>query len=294
MKRRVQPKLKAESHKLTASLEKPKAAQAGCARLRLDLAFVGTQLCGWQSQARGTTVQGLVDGALRAIGHAGARTVGCSRTDSGVHARLFTAHVETDLDRALGAVLNGLNANLPPQVRVYRVSRPAQGFHARYSCTLKRYRYHLYTGGTVPPSIEPFVWPWHGRIGEEALRESAELFVGEHDFAALTTADGRERNTQRTLTECRWEDRGPLLVLHVTGRSFLHRMVRCMAGAMVAAGTGRVSLPALRSALAGDCTGPQIPALPAQGLTLWEVEYPGEGPEPESAGEIPDGPIFPL
>ena len=287
MKRKAQQKLTAESYEL-------KAGQAGNARLRLDLAFVGTGLCGWQVQARGTTVQGLVDGALRAVGHGGTKVVGCSRTDSGVHARTFTAHVDTDIDRPLGAVLSGLNANLPPQVRVYRVSRPGRDFHARYACTLKRYRYHLFTGAVVPPPVEPYVWPWRGRISREALGDSAALFLGEHDFSAFTTADGRERNTRRTVTECRWEERGELLVLHVSGPSFLHRMVRCMGGAMIGAGTGRLSLRDIRSALAGDLSGPQIPALPAQGLALWEVEYPAEATDLDSAGGIPEGLLFPL
>jgi tRNA pseudouridine38-40 synthase len=287
MKKSVPPKLKAESAELGA-------AQAGSTRLRLDLAFVGTGLCGWQAQTRGTTVQGLADNALRAIGHSGPRVVGCSRTDSGVHARLFSAHVDTALRRPLTAVLNGLNANLPPVVRIYRVSTAPQDYHARFSCVLKRYRYHLYTGPVVPPGLGPFVWPWKGQLDLEALSRAAALFQGERNFAAFTTADGRERNTLRIVKECRWERRGPLLILHVTGPSFLHRQVRCMAGAMIGVGTGRLQLEDLRRALLGETRGPQIPALPAQGLTLWDVEYPAQCKPAESAGQIPEGPIFPL
>lgn len=287
MKRSAPPNPKAESHEL-------RGAQAGHARLRLDLAFVGTGFCGWQSQARGTTVQGLVDGALRAIGHCGPRVVGCSRTDSGVHARLFSAHVDTGLRRPASALLNGLNANLPPAVRVYRAGAAPPEFHARFSCALKRYRYHLYTGPVVPPALEPFVWPWKGRLDLEGLSRAADLFKGERDYAALTTADGRERTTRRTVRECRWEGRGPLLVLHVTGPSFLHRQVRCMAGAMVGTGTGRLELEDIRRALTGERDGPQIPALPAQGLTLWDLEYPPQFKPVECAGQIPEGPIFPL
>lgn len=294
MKTKAQREPKAESHKPSASLSKLSASPKGLSRLRLDLAFVGTGFCGWQSQVKGTTVQGLLDVALQAIGHRGSRAVGCSRTDSGVHARLFTAHVDTGLERPLSAVLNGLNANLPPQVRIYRASRAPQGFHARYASTLKRYRYHLYRGKVIPPAVEPFVWAWRGELVEESLREAAALFPGEHDFAALTTADGRERNTLRTISECRWEERGPLFVLHVAGPSFLHRMVRCMGGAMIAAGTGRMTIPEIRSALAAKPGGPQIPALPAQGLTLWDVEYGGFPDPADGAGEIPESLLFPL
>ena len=258
------------------------------------MAFVGTDLAGWQAQARGTTVQGLVDEALKAIGHRGARVVGCSRTDAGVHARLFTAHVDASMDRPLEAVLKGLNANLPPQVRVYRVHRVPGAFHARFSCSGKSYRYHLFTAGVAPPHLAPYVWVWQGPLDGAAMERAAQAFVGEHDFAALTTREGRERNTRRSVTQCGWERRGSLLILHVTGPSFLHRMVRCMGGAMVAAGTGRLGLAQIERALAGDLSGPQIPALPAQGLALWEARFEGAPAPTETAGVLPDTPLFPL
>jgi tRNA pseudouridine38-40 synthase len=266
----------------------------GSRRLRLDLGFTGTEFRGWQAQARGTTVQGLVDEALRSIDHSGPRVTGCSRTDSGVHARTFTAHVDTFLRRPLLSILKGLNANLPPQVRVYRAGWPPPDFHARYSCTGKSYRYHLYVGPVVPPPLAPYVWAWQGELDLAAMREGCGLFLGEHDFAAFTTADGRERNTLRTVTRCDWVLDGPVLALHVSGPSFLHRMVRCIGGALVAVGTGRLSPADVERALGGDLSGPQIPALPAQALTLWEVNYPVEMEPAEVAGAWPEGPLFPL
>lgn len=263
-------------------------------RLRLDLAFAGTDLRGWQAQARGTTVQGLLDEALRAIDHRGAKVTGCSRTDSGVHARAFSAHVDTPLRRPLAAILKGLNANLPPQVRVFRAGWAPEGFHARYSCTGKSYRYHLYVGPVVPPPLAPYVWAWQGELDVAAMQAGCSLFLGEHDFAAFTTADGRERATRRTVTGCEWVQGGPVLALHVSGPSFLHRMVRCIGGALVAMGTGRLSAADVVRALEGRLDGPQIPALPAQALTLWEVRYPPELEPAEVAGAWPEGPAFPL
>lgn len=276
-----------------ATQEKPAHAAPG-SRLRLDLAFVGTGLSGWQVQARGRTAQGLVDDALRAIDHRGGKVVGCSRTDSGVHVRLFAAHVDTALSRSPSAVLAGLNANLPPQIRIYMVSRASAEFHARYSCVRKTYRYHLHTGPAAPPHLAPFVWPWRGKLDLPAMQSASALFRGDRDFAAFTTADGRAKNTRRAVEQCLWEERDELLVLHVSGKSFLHRMVRCMAGALVAAGTGRLAEADLEKALSGDTSGPQIPALPAQGLALWSVEYPEEPAPGESAGAIPAEPLFPL
>lgn len=272
----------------------PHDARPGLRRLRLDLGFLGSAYRGWQAQSRGTTVQDLVDEALKRIDHKGGRVVGCSRTDSGVHALRFTAHVDTALARPLPAILKGLNSNLPHDVRIFRVGWACTDFHARYKSNGKAYRYHLYLGPVVPPALFPFVWQWHGELDAPAMDRSAAAILGEHDFSAMTTADGREKNTRRTVTECRWERRGPLLVLHVAGLSFLHRMVRCIAGLLVAVGNGRLGERDVLHALTGAMDGPQIPALPAQGLALWSVEYPAKMEPAESYGRYPDGPLFPV
>lgn len=239
-------------------------------------------------------MQGLLERALQAVGHLHGRPVGCSRTDAGVHARLFTAHVDFSRERPLPALLEGLNANLPPEVRVYRVSRVPETFHARYACLEKTYRYHLHRGPVVPPFLAPFVWCWRGPLDTEAMGEAAALFVGEHDFAALTTAEGRARKTVRTVTRCDLSLRGDLLVLEVAGPSFLHRMVRCLAGLLVAVGTGRLAREEVAQVLREGKASFQVPALPAQGLALWEVRYDPSVAGDPAAGALPALGLFPL
>lgn len=263
-------------------------------RTRLDIAFCGSGLSGWQAQKDDATVQDLLDRALRHIGHRGSRVVGCSRTDAGVHARAFTAHVDTNLDRSSEAILHGLNAHLPRSVRVYRVGRATEDFHARYSCLGKTYRYHIYREAVVPPFLAPYVLRWKGVLNYGIMDAASRAFVGEHNFACFTTAYGRTRNTRRTVTRCRIEERGPLLVLHVSGVSFLHRMVRLIGGALVAAGTGRLDADRIPSMLSGVPPDVQIPALPARGLVLWSLDYPPEA-EPEAPfGTIPEESAFPV
>jgi tRNA pseudouridine38-40 synthase len=179
--------------------------------------------------------------------------------------------------------MKGLNTALPPEIRVYRAAEVPSEFHARYACTGKTYRYFLHMGPVVPPPLAPFVWMWQGPLEERAMAEAAGLFLGEHDFSAFTTAEGRERNIRRTLTACGLERRGPLLVLTVEGPSFLHRMVRCIAGAITAAGTGRLERRHLSAALAGD-TSVLLHALPSQALHLWEVWYPEDAGDGSCAG----------
>lgn len=261
-------------------------------RLRLDLAFVGTPFRGWQSQARGATVQDALEAALRAVEAGASRPVGCSRTDAGVHARRYTAHVEVSAQRRPDQLLKGLNANLPPEVRVYRATSVGEDFHARYACTGKVYRYVLHMGPVVPPPLAPFVWMWQGPLEEAAMAQAAGLFLGEHDFSAFTTAEGRAKTTLRTIRSLKITRRGPLLEIVVEGPSFLHRMVRCMAGALAAVGTGRLERRHLERALSGD-TSVLLHALPAQALHLWEVAYPA-GAEGDTFGGWPEAPSWPL
>jgi len=258
-------------------------------KYRLDLSFVGTPFKGWQSQAGGGTVQDLITDALEAIGHEGKRPVGCSRTDAGVHARAFTAHVACTFDRSPEAVLRGLNANLPPEIRVFGVRVLRVSFHARYDAASKAYRYFVYRDPVVPPPLHPFVSHWCGALHRQALEEAAAFFEGEHDYSAFTTAEGRKRETRRTVDRCAWTFGDALWTLEVRGRSFLHRQVRCMAGALLGVGSGRIDAGSLETALSGG-EAPPFPALPGRGLTLWDVQYPhAEYEEEYDSGMVPEG-----
>lgn len=262
-------------------------------RLRLDLSFVGAPFRGWQAQAKGPTVQDALESALRAIQVGASRPVGCSRTDAGVHARRFVAHVDVTGRRTCEQVLKGLDHALSEALRVHRVAVVPGDFHARYACLRKRYRYFLHLGPVAPPALAPYLWSWQGPLDLDRMAHAARLFEGEHDFARFTTAEGREKNTLRSLDLCRAERRGPLLVLTVAGRSFLHRMVRCVAGALVAVGSGRLEEGDVARALAGERKGPHLHALPAQGLHLWDLEYP-ETDAQEAYGRWPEPPAWVL
>lgn len=250
--------------------------------------------CGWQAQARQNTIQQLLDEALRDVGHRGPRCVGCSRTDAGVHARFFTAHLDTTMKRPAEVLLAGLNAKLPAQIRVWRISRAAPTFNARFSCSGKAYRYHIFNGRIVPPFIASYVYHRRGRLDLPTMAGITSLFTGEHDFASFTTGEGRKRDTTRRLDECRLEEKGAILVLHVKGPSFLHRMVRRIAGAVLAAGAGRLAPEEIVVLLGGYSESPAVPALPARGLVLWQVSYPEEFQPVSTMPGAPPAPAFPL
>lgn len=255
-------------------------------RLRLEVAYVGTDYMGWQIQAERfamQTIQGQLEHALGLLAGQGVRVHGSGRTDSGVHAERQVAHCDFPEERyaRLRDMRNSLNALLPKEIRVFAVQSCAQDFHARFDAHDKTYRYQFWQErGFVPPRLWPFVWCC-GPVDVAAMRAALPHFLGEHDFAALANAGAcAQESTVRTLysLEIRestvWEGCAPMLELFVTGSGFLKQMVRNMAGLLVEIGRGKVEPDSVPGILGtGARTGLPAPTAPPSGLTLMRVEY---------------------
>jgi tRNA pseudouridine38-40 synthase len=242
-------------------------------RIKLDISFTGTNFRGFQLQSKGATVQGEVENAIEKIGFS-PRLTGCSRTDGGVHARVFSAHfADTNPKRSCREILKGINGGLPDDILITSVSRIDGDFHARYSSIEKSYRYFLYLGDAAPPPVSPFITEVFPQISMEKMAEALPLFLHERDFRAFTTSEGRKSKTIREIKSLSILACEPVICLEITGRSFLHRMVRFIAGALVAYSRDKISKDFLESALSGKEDFLPFPALAAKGLHLWDVKY---------------------
>jgi len=168
--------------------------------LKLTLAYDGTGLVGWQRQASGTSVQGLLEEALAHLEGGPVVVSGAGRTDAGVHALGQVASVSLSRPIAPLAVLRAVNVRLPPAVRVVDVQEVGPDFHARFRATAKRYRYRIWNGPVVSPFERAYVWhvPWPV-LDVEAMRAGAARLVGTHDFAAFQGAGGDVETSVRTL-----------------------------------------------------------------------------------------------
>jgi tRNA pseudouridine38-40 synthase len=256
-------------------------------RLRLDLAYDGTDFHGWAAQPGLRTVQGLLEAALAQVLRVEAVPVTCAgRTDTGVHARGQVAHLDVDppvLAAAAGrstappaeALLHRLNGILPVDVRVRAVAEAPDGFDARFSAIWRRYAYRI---ADEPRLLDPLarrtVLAWPRRLEAEPMRTAAAALVGEHDFAAFCRR--REgATTIRTLLELRVDrDAGGLLVATVRADAFCHHMVRSLVGALLAVGEHRREAGWPAEVLAAGVRDPRVGVAPAHGLVLEEVGYP--------------------
>ncbi|WP_298456293.1 tRNA pseudouridine(38-40) synthase TruA [uncultured Cellulomonas sp.] len=263
-------------------------------RIRLDLSYDGTDFAGWARQPGLRTVQGLLEGALATVLRTGAplRVTVAGRTDAGVHARGQVAHV--DLDEAAWAAVPGRSARepgvalvarltgvLPRDVVVHRAQVAPGGFDARFSALRRHYAYRIADDAARRDPLRRRHVLWHPRpLDVAAMQAATRALVGHHDFAAFCKP--REgATTIRTLEVLDWARPGDgpdagLVVATVQADAFCHSMVRALVGASVAVGEGRRPVGWPAAVLADRRRDPGGGVVPALGLTLEEVAYPGD------------------
>lgn len=260
-------------------------------RLRLDLAYDGTDFAGWARQPGLRTVQEVLeDGLARVLSGTAPRVTVAGRTDAGVHARGQVAHVDLDPDvwarvpgrssRTAGESLQiRLTGVLPRDVVVHRVAEAAPGFDARFSALRRLYAYRVCDDPMVRDPLRRWSVLWNRRpLDVDAMHAATQLLLGRHDFAAFckpregaTTIRTLERLSWTRLTE--GADAG-LLVARVQADAFCHSMVRALVGASLEVGEGRRPVTWPAEILSGRRRDSRSAVAPALGLTLEEVTYP--------------------
>ena len=241
--------------------------------VKITLAYDGTRYVGWQRQAEGVSIQGLVEEALARFEGQPVTVHGAGRTDTGVHALGQVASAQLSGGHETRDLLRGLNALLPRDVRVMHVDEAAADFHARFSARAKAYRYAIRNAPIVSPFEYPFVWHVPDRLDVAAMQAAAATLTGTHDFACFRSAGTTIRNTTRTITESRIDAVEDLITYHVAANGFLHHMVRAIAGTLVDVGRRRRPPESLPALLDGGLRAEAGPTAPPQGLFLVSVTY---------------------
>lgn len=261
-------------------------------RLRIDLAYDGTDFHGWAAQPGLRTVQGELTAALATVLRvpAGELQVVCAgRTDAGVHARGQVAHLDLPDDHAaagdeLGRLARRVNGVLAPDLRVHRVTVAPEGFDARFGALWRRYAYRIADAPeVVDPLVRRHVLTWPRPLDLGLMNTASGYLTGLHDFASFCKQ--REgATTIRTLLELSWSrDESGVAVGLVRADAFCHSMVRALVGCLVAVGEGRRSPAWAREILEAQQRDPAVAVLHAHGLTLEEVAYP---PDAELAARV--------
>ncbi len=237
-------------------------------RIRVLVAYDGTEYHGWQVQPGFATIQGVLEEIISGIEGSPVHVAGSGRTDAGVHALAQVAAFTLKNPIPPWNLRKAINRLLPPAIRINTVEEVHADFHPRFDSVAKTYRYTFHRTEIVPPMDARYVHHHPYALNEEWMREAAGRFVGTHDFRPFAAKDERYirgQSTVRTIFSSDLHREGDRLIYTVRGSGFLKHMVRNIAGTLIECGRGNLPhnmLPRKSGQTA-----------PARGLTLVSVEY---------------------
>jgi tRNA pseudouridine38-40 synthase len=271
---------------------------------KVTLAYDGTDFVGWQRQASGVSIQGVLEDALRTLDDRAVTVIGAGRTDAGVHALGQVASFSLARAIDVDTLVRALNANLPEAVRVLSAAEAPPAFNARFDARAKTYRYRIWNGPALSPFERRYAWHYAGPLDVGAMDAAARRLEGRHDFAAFQTAGSDVVTSERTITSSRvrrlsttedTEDTeeknlsdtglnlgvlgvlggGELVRYDVTGDGFLRHMVRAIVGTLIEIGRGRRPAAWIDEVLASRDRHSAGSTVPAAGGFLVRVDYGG-------------------
>ena len=249
--------------------------ESGFRRLRIDLAYDGTNFSGWAIQPDRRTVQEVVETALSTVAQSPATTIVAGRTDAGVHATGQVIHVDLPETLELDDLAYKLNRILDEDVRINNIEIAPPAFHARFSALRRYYEYRILDENKViQPLARLNTAPWYRPLDVDVMNRASALLLGTHNYAAFCKY--REgATTIRTLETYQWRrDEECCLVADVVADAFCYSMVRNLVGAIVCVADGRKD-PAWISTLLEDKERVSDSLVfQARGLTLYKVDYP--------------------
>ena len=244
--------------------------------IALRLSYDGSAYHGWQVQKNEISVAETLETALTKICGHPVKTVGCGRTDAGVHALRYCANFRTDCRIPIDRFPLAVNSRLPGDISVSDAVEAPEDFNAIGSCLKKEYIYRILNSAVPDPFLQKRACFYPQRLDLSLMQQAARAFEGTHDFKAVRSLGTETKTTVRTVYWCRAEKEGDLITISICADGFLYNMCRAMVGTMVYASYGKLlpeEIPQLLQIGDRRLTGP---TMPPQGLYLNRVWYEGE------------------
>ncbi len=239
--------------------------------IKIQIEYDGTDFYGWQYQPRLRTVQGTLQNAIHHITQETITVEGAGRTDTGVHARGQVANFRLAKPIALPDLAKGINAVLPPDVRIMAISEAAPDFHSRFSAKERRYRYTLTRRPSALMRNQQWFYP-HPLDLDPMVRGCAYL-IGEKSFRSFCLSQAEVNHYQCDVRFASWRADGDALIFDIHANRFLHSMVRSLVGTFVQIGQGRLRVEELPGILEKEDRRVAAYTAPARGLCLEAVLY---------------------
>ena len=242
-------------------------------RVKLTVAYDGTNYCGWQVQPNGITVQEVLNRHLSELTGETIETIGASRTDAGVHALGNVAVFDTSMRMPGEKFSYALNQRLPEDIRIQKSEEVPLDFHPRYRDSEKTYEYRILNRRFPVPTERFYSHFTYVPLDVEKMRQAAAFLEGEHDLKSFCGAGAQVKSTVRTILDTEVKREGDRITLRIRGNGFLYNMVRIIAGTLMEIGAGNYPPEHILEILQAKNRKAAGPTAPARGLTLVEIAY---------------------
>lgn len=242
-------------------------------RVKLTIAYDGTNYCGWQIQNNGITIEEVINRELTRLLGEEIKVIGASRTDSGVHALGNVAVFDTETRIPAEKISFALNQKLPDDIRITNSCQVADDFHPRYCDTIKTYEYRIWNDRFPNPLVRLYSKFVYFNIDIERMEKAAAYLVGEHDFKSFCTPRTQVESTVRTVTEISFFKEENMITMRIKGTGFLYNMVRIIMGTLLKCGMGMYEPEYVKEILDACDRAKAGPKAEACGLTLMGIEY---------------------
>lgn len=237
------------------------------------LAYNGSPFHGWQIQPNAISVQEVLNNAISTLLGEKINLVGCGRTDTGVHAKQFVAHFDTEKQNLEADKLTvKLNAFLPKEIVISRIAKVSADAHARFDATERTYTYHIHFGKN--PFAFDFHLLIHYSLNVDKMNEAANKLLDYTDFTSFSKKHTDTKSNDCKVTFARWEKDGDKLVFTITANRFLRNMVRSIVGTLLDVGKGKITISEFCKIIEAKNRCKAKVSVAANALFLEQIKYP--------------------
>ncbi len=242
-------------------------------RIKLTVAYDGTNYCGWQIQDNGITIEEVLNRELSKLLQEDIKIIGASRTDSGVHALGNVAVFDTQTRIPPEKISFALNQRLPDDIQIQESCQVADDFHPRFCDTIKTYEYRIWNDKFPNPLVRLYSKFCYFNVDVAKMEQAAAYLVGEHDFKSFCTPRTQVESTVRMVTEISFRTEGKMIIMTIRGTGFLYNMVRIIMGTLLKCGMNMYPPEHVKEILDAKDRAAAGPKAEACGLQLVGIEY---------------------
>ena len=244
-------------------------------RYLIELMYDGTNYHGWQVQKNALGIQQVLDEALSLVFREKVTTLGCGRTDTGVHARQFFAHFDlTTIIPDCNHIVHRLNGLLSHEIAIRRIFKVADTFNARFDAIARTYQYHIYFHKN--PFLNKRAYWLHYHPDVDKMQEAANLLLNHTDFSCFSKSRTQVKTNICHISSAQWRFENNELIFRITADRFLRGMVRAIVGSLLWVGENKISIQEFKQIITGKDRKQAGTSVPACGLYLEEIRYPFE------------------